>query len=215
MNEENILRLLAQVDAILTDTHVVYTSGRHGATYVNKDAIYLHPTVTTQLCRTIARQYDATKIDVVAGPTTGGVILAQWTAWHMTAARDEGETLAVFAEEEGEGDANRRIFRRGYDASVQGKRVVVVEDILTTGGSARKVVEAVRALGGTVVGLSAICNRGGVTSEQVGGVPLTALVNLDLTSYAAEDCPLCRAGVRINTRVGKGQAFVDAQGGQA
>lgn len=208
MTEAQILQMLASVGALIANTHVVYTSGRHGATYINKDALYLHPKVTTQLCRTIARQYDASKVDVVAGPTTGGIILSQWTAWHMSAARNHGEVLAVFAEEEGEGDARRRVFRRGYDAPVRDKRVVIVEDVLTTGGSVRRVVEAVRALGATVLGVSAIANRGGVTGEQIGGVPLTALVNLTLESYAPEACPLCHAGVPINTTIGKGKGSV-------
>jgi orotate phosphoribosyltransferase len=84
----------------------------------------------------------------------------------------------------------------------------VVEDILTTGGSARMVVEAVAAAGGTVVGVGALCNRGGVTAQALGAALLFSLAEVPLESFAPEECPLCRAGVPVNTRVGKGAAFL-------
>jgi orotate phosphoribosyltransferase len=86
--------------------------------------------------------------------------------------------------------------------------VLVVEDILTTGGSARLVVEAVAAAGGTVVGVGALCNRGGVSAQQIGAPVLFSLSTVPMESFAAEECPLCAAGVPVNTRVGKGAAFV-------
>jgi orotate phosphoribosyltransferase len=86
--------------------------------------------------------------------------------------------------------------------------VLVVEDILTTGGSARQVVEAVQRQGGSVVGVGALCNRGDVSAATLGAPALFALTAVPLTSYAPEECPLCAAGVPINTRVGKGAAFV-------
>ena len=212
MTDEHIMQTLADVGAIITDSHVVYTSGRHGTAYVNKDALFLHPRVIEQLSGTMAQAYNADEIDVVAGPTVGGVILSQWIAWHLTVRRtDGGETLAVFAEEEGEGDARRRIFKRGYDLQLPGKRVAVVEDILTTGGSARKVIAAVREIGGQVIGLSAICNRGGITAADMDDIPIHALTSVTLESWPATDCPMCQAGVPVNTQVGKGRAFLAEQ----
>jgi orotate phosphoribosyltransferase len=101
-----------------------------------------------------------------------------------------------------------RIFRRGYDALVAGRRVLVVEDILTTGGSARTVVQAVEKAGGTVVGVAALCNRGGVTADLLGSPQLYSLASVPLESWSAEECPLCASGVPVNTRLGKGAAFV-------
>lgn len=209
MIEEVILRELAAVNAIVTNTHVVYTSGRHGSAYVNKDAIYLHPRVISALCYTMGKMYDTPdRIDTVAGPTIGGVILSQWMASHLTHRRMKGETVAVFAEEDGDGDQKRRVFKRGYDHYVTDRNVVVVEDILTTGGSARKVIEAVRELGGRVIGLSVLCNRGGITAKDVGDVPVYALTSIPLESWAEDECPLCQAHIPINTTVGKGTAFL-------
>jgi orotate phosphoribosyltransferase len=208
MAEIDIMRTLAEVGAIITDSHIVYTSGRHGRVYVNKDALYLHPQVTEQLCARMAQDYNPAQVDVVAGPTVGGVILAQWVAWHLSKALGQGEVLAVYAEE---GPEKRRIFKRGYDQQLPSKRVVVVEDVVNTGGSARKVVDAVRELGGEVVGVSILCNRSGDPHIDL-GAPLHALVTLDLESWAPEECPLCQQGVPINIAVGKGRQFLAQQG---
>ncbi len=205
----DVLALLAQAGALITNDHLVYTSGRHGASYVNKDALYPHTAATSAVCARFAEHFAGAQVDVVAGPTVGGVILAQWTAHHLSAATGR-EVLAVFAEEE-PGPEKRRAFRRGYDALVAGKRVLVVEDILTTGGSIRLVIEAVAAAGGHVVGAGALVNRGGITAAQIGAPELYCLATSPLESFAAEECPLCAAGVPVNTTVGKGAAFLAAQ----
>ncbi len=179
---------------------MVYNSGRHGEAYVNKDALYTSTEDTSSVCKLIAEHFASAAIDVVAGPTVGGVILTQWVAHHST-FRPSGQRPAAIYAEEVDG---LRVFRRGYADFIPGRRVLVVEDILTTGGSARKVVDAVRAAGGEVVGLGALCNRGGITAETLGVPELYALTALPLGSWDAADCPLCRAGVPINTKVGKG-----------
>lgn len=206
MQTPDTLAILRQVGALITDDHIVYTSGRHGSTYVNKDALYPHTAATSAVCAVIAQRYAAADVEVVAGPTVGGVIMAQWTAHHLSAILGR-EVLAVYAEEEQAGETRRRLFRRGYDALVSGRRVLVVEDILTTGGSARLVIEAVAAAGGAVVGVGALCNRGGLTAELLGAPALYALAEVPLASWAAEECPLCRDGVPVNTRLGKGATY--------
>jgi orotate phosphoribosyltransferase len=207
MSQPNTLALLAEVGALITNDHLVYTSGRHGSTYVNKDALYPHTAATSAVCAQIAERFAAANVDVVAGPTVGGVIMAQWTAHHLSSMLGR-EVLAVYAEELNENGATRRIFRRGYDALVQGRRVLVVEDILTTGGSARKVVEAIGAAQGQVVGVGVLCNRGGISAADLGAPELFALAEVPLESWPAETCPLCAAGVPVNMRVGKAAAFL-------
>jgi orotate phosphoribosyltransferase len=207
LNSQEILRILEAHHALIQNSHIVYTSGKHGSAYVNKDAIYPYTTAVSRLCQAIADHFVLRNIEVVAAPALGGIILSQWTAYHLSTA--DKPVLAVFAEKtEGGGFA----FRRGYDALVAGRRVLVVEDILTTGGSLKEAIGAVRSAGGEVVAAAALCNRGGVTSEDVGGVPeLFALTEISLDSWEAANCPLCAQGVPINTQVGKGREFLARQ----
>jgi orotate phosphoribosyltransferase len=210
MNENELLIILQQLGAIVTNDHIVYTSGRHGSSYVNKDALYPHTTAASLVGLAIAQRFADANIETVAGPTIGGVIMAQWTAHHLSQLYGH-EVLAVYAEEEHHETGKRRVFRRGYDAHIIGKRVLVVEDVITTGGSVRLVVEAVTTIGGSVVGVGALCNRGGITASDLGVSRLVALAELPLESYPAETCPLCAAGVPINTRLGKGAAYLRKQ----
>lgn len=209
MDKESVMKVLTEAKVIIINSHFVFTSGRHADTYINKDALYAHPQSTSILCKEMAEQYDPNKVDVVAGPTVGGVILSQWVAYHINMARSKGEALSIYAEEEVQGDEKKRIFKRGYDLHIPGKNVVVVEDILTTGGSARRVIESVRDLGGNVLGLSVLCNRGGIKPEDVGGVSIIALADITMDSWEAEKCPLCQKNVPINTHVGKGKEFLE------
>jgi orotate phosphoribosyltransferase len=207
-DDQRILRLFSEAGAIVSDGHFVYTSGRHSSMYINKDALYLHTAVIATLCQEMARPYDAATIDVVVGPVLGGIVLSQWVAHHLNASRARGETLAAYAEKVEDAAGQRFAFQRGYDDYIRGSNILVVEDVLTTGGSARQVVELVRGLGGNVVGLSALCNRGGVQPANVGGVPIHALLMLALETYSADECPFCRLQVPINTDLGKGRAFL-------
>jgi orotate phosphoribosyltransferase len=210
-NDARILRLFADVGAIVGDSHFVYSSGRHSSVYVNKDALYPHTEVIASLCREMARPFEADAIGVVVGPMLGGIVLSQWVAHHLTARRSGGETLAVYAEKEGDGAARKFVFQRGYARYIAGRNVLVVEDVLTTGGSARQVIELVRMHGGEVVGLSALCNRGGVKPRDVGDVPIHALVEIALETYSEAECPFCRQGIPIRTDLGKGRAFLARQ----
>lgn len=210
MTEDEVLSTLDEVGAVITDSHIVYASGRHGSAYVNKDAIYPHVDFVAEFCRAIAEHFCAEDIDVVASPAVGRVALAQHTALQLLEITGD-LVFAVYAEKEKDGKTFS--FRRGYDDYIPGKRVLVVEDVLTTGGSAKSVIEAVRALEGEVVGLGAICNRGGVKPRDVGDVPeLFALCNIQLDSWPEDECPLCREGVPINTEVGKGREFLAQKG---
>lgn len=203
MNE--VLSRLNFCGAIIRDSHFVYTSGRHGPCYVNKDAIYPHTDIVSLFCWLVAGRFRDAGIGVVAAPAIGGVALSQWVAHHLDPMYI-GITTAVFAEKGPDGVFR---FNRGYDRLVAGRQVLVVEDVLTTGGSLRGVIAAVRACGGILAGACALVNRGGVTAEDVGSdVGLDALVTIEFESFVEEDCPLCRAGVPINTDVGKGREFL-------
>jgi orotate phosphoribosyltransferase len=204
MTEKQILDILAKIHAVITDSHLVYTSGKHGSAYVNKDAIYPHTEITSQLCEEIARHFASSGVEVVIAPTTGGVILSQWVAYHLTKITGR-EVFGVYAEKDGDGF----VIKRGYDKILAGKKVLVVEDILTTGGSVKKVIDASRAVGGDVIGLGALCNRGGITVADVSNPPeLFALMTIKLDTWDEADCPLCKKGVPVNTDVGKGREYL-------
>jgi orotate phosphoribosyltransferase len=205
VTQRNPYETLAEVGALLHG-HFVLTSGRHAKEYVNKDALYPHIAETSQLCGCLA-EFAGLSTQVVAAPAIGGVILSQWVAYHLGAIL-EREILAVYAEP---GPDDTLVFKRGYDQLIPGKDVFVVEDVLTTGGSAKKVVDAVRSLQGEVVGVGVLSNRGGVTAEQLGAPRLHALTNIPMESWEAEECPLCKEGVLVNTDVGKGTEFLAQQ----
>ena len=209
MNDATLMQMFSDVGAIVTGSHFVYTSGRHSSVYINKDALYLHTRTISALCERMIEPFEAEHIDVVVGPVLGGIVLSQWAAHHLNQRRTNGETLAVYAEKAADGRDKQFFFGRGYNQYIAGRNILVVEDVLTTGGSARQVIELVRELGGNVVALSALCNRGNVRPSDVGDVPISALVSIDLDTYAPEDCPLCRENVPVNTELGKGKAFLN------
>lgn len=207
MLEQQVLKTLVQVGAVITDSHIVYTSGKHGSAYVNKDAVYPHTEITSELCRAIAEQFADGTVDVVIAPAIGGVILSQWTAYHLSKMTGGQEVLGVYAEKAEDGESF--VIKRGYDKIVADRRVLVVEDVLTTGGSVKKVIEATRTLGGNVIGLGVLCNRGGITTQDVADPPeLFALVNVTLDVWDEAECPLCAQGIPINIDVGKGREYL-------
>ena len=204
MTQDEVLRSLEEHEAIIRNTHVVYTSGRHGDTYINKDAIYPDTVALSTLCGMIAEHFGERRVEIVASPAVGGVVLAQWTAYHLTSKGNRA--LAVYAEKD---TSSQFAFRRGYDQLLRNRRVLVVEDILTTGGSARAVVDAVRRSLGGVIGVSAICNRGGVTCSQVGNPEdFFVLSEITLQSWEESECPLCLKRVPVNVELGKGKEYL-------
>lgn len=204
MTEQEIMQVLRNVNAVITDAHIVYTSGKHGTAYINKDALYPHTKETSQLCRVMAENFANDSVDVVIAPVIGGVILSQWVAHHLSEITGR-DVLGAYAEKEGGGF----VIKRGYDKLLADKNVLVVEDVLTTGGSARKVIEATRTMGGRVVGLGVLCNRGGVTLQALANPPkLFALTNINFEAWDEADCPMCQQGMPINTEIGKGREYL-------
>src|SRR3989344_8674261 len=128
MNE--VIEILTKVGAIIKDSHFVGTSGLHFDTYINKDVLYPHTKETSQICEIYAEKYKDKDIQVVVGPALGGIILSQWVTHHLN--KMGSSTLAVYTEKTPDGG---QVFTRGYDKLVKGKRVLIVEDNISTGGS--------------------------------------------------------------------------------
>lgn len=201
MNGLEVLTMLKRFDGILTDDHFVYTSGRHGSSYVNKNALYPRTREISLMCLALAERFDGDGIEVVIAPAMGGIVMSQWTAHHLSVMAGR-EILGLFVEKASDGGF---AFTREYDRLVAGKNVLAVEDVLTTGGSLRKVIEATRAAGGRVGHVAALCNRGSLTLESFPGVKkFSVLLDFPLESWDAAQCPLCAQGVPINPRFGKG-----------
>ena len=203
---KDIVSILKSVGAITTNSHFVGTSGRHMPVYINKDALLLHPEKTSEVGKLFALKFKNKNIQAVVAPAVAGIPLSQWTAHHLSKMYKK-EVLSVFTEKTSEND---QIFKRGFDAVVKGKRVLVVEDITTTGSSVKKVMNSVNGAGGKVVAVSVMINRDKklVTSKSM-GVPFSALGNFEIPSYEEKDCLLCREGVPVNTKLGHGKKFLE------
>lgn len=194
-----LLKLLTRHGALLRDGHFVGTSGRHLSAYVNKDALYPRPRDLARLCTALGQPYQDHDIQAVVAPALGGIALAQHTAaWFGP------DVLALYTEPTPDGQT----LRRGYDRLVSGRRVLLVEDVLTTGTTLQQTADAVRTAGGAVVAAAALVNRGGLTAAALGVPELRCLLDLPLDSWEPADCPLCRAGVPVRSDVGHGAEFL-------
>jgi orotate phosphoribosyltransferase len=165
--------------------HFVLASGKHSSRYLEKFQVLQWPVRTAALCADIAQWARSLGPRTVAGPTTGGIILAHEVARQM-------ELRAVYAEriENGRG----REFRRGFELGST-ERVLVVDDIMTTGGSVQETIDAVRRAGALVIGAAVLVDRSGGSANL--DVPLHALWTVDIPTFAPEDCPQCVAGVPL------------------
>lgn len=182
MSEVSLIEQLRESGA-LKDGHFLLASGRHSDRYVEKFDLLRNPAATVAACGLIADQFREAAIDVVVGPTTGGVILA------FEVGRQLG-AMAAYAERASDGAAGREI-RRGTTFAL-GARVLVVDDILTTGGSIRETLGALDAHPVEVVAVAVLVDRSNGTLDF--GVPLAALARMEIATWSPDDCPLCARG---------------------
>lgn len=182
LSPEHILAIFRDCGAVLHG-HFRLSSGKHSDTYFEKFQVLQHPHYVQQLCGELAKRFRDERIDVVVGPTTGGVIIA------YEVARQLG-TRAIYAEREGD----KRVLRRGFTLR-EGERVLVVDDILTTGGSVREVLEMLEPYRVQLVGVGILVDR---TGGQVDlGVRTETLLRLKVEAWQPEECPLCHRGEPI------------------
>lgn len=175
--------LLTLVRALRTG-HFRLTSGLHSDRYMQCAALFEHPVASEELCASIADMFRGGRVDVVAGPALGGVILA------YEVARSLG-VRNIFAEREN----GKMTFRRGFHVN-PGERVLVVEDVVTTGGSVREVIELLRETGAEVAGVGAVVDRSGGSVDF--GVPFRPLMCMEARKWEESECPLCREGIPID-----------------
>lgn len=204
-----VIEILKNVGAVLDNSHFVGTQGRHFDLYINKDALLPHTESVSEICRLFAEKYKDADIDVVVAPALGGIFLSQWTAYHLSKLKGK-EILSLYTEKTPD---NGQIFTRGNNELVKGKKVLLLEDTVTTGGSVVKTANSVKAAGGEIVAVCVMINKDpqNVNAEKL-GIPFEWLSELPVTTYSPEECPLCRSGVPVNTKVGHGKKFLASQG---
>lgn len=188
-SETQIAEWFGKTGALLKG-HFKLSSGRHSEVYLEKFAVLQHPEYTTRLCAAVAQQYAGTGVETVVGPLTGGAILAYEVARYL------GVRFLFPERVEGQ-----MVLRRGFSLR-PGERVLVVEDVVTTGGSVREVLDLLQGLGAEVVGLASLIDRSGGAATF--SVPFTPLWRVDAVSWPPEDCPLCAAGVPLTKRGSRG-----------
>ena len=202
--QQQVLGILQKSGVFLTG-HFVLTSGRHSVIYMYKQM--LDEETALRLCRLIVVKFIDHDIEVVVGPAEGGRRLAKYAAQHLSEL--EEREIPWLCAEKGSESGTFSIDRR-HIAMVRGKHVFVIDDTGTTGSSVRGVVELVQKHGGHVTGVGLICNRGGLTEQDVGDVPrLVALVGVPFESWEEDKCPLCIEGIiPVDPNIGKGAEYL-------
>lgn len=180
MTKEEVLKIFQDTGAMLTG-HFKLTSGRHSNRYFQCAQVLQHPEHCGKLCAELARRFAGKQVETVVGPAMGGIIVS------YEVARGVG-ARSIFAEREN----GTMSLRRGFTIR-PGEKVLVVEDVITTGGSVAEVIELVRRSGGEVVGVGVLVNRSGGKADL--GLPIEALLETSVESYDPEFCPLCREGI--------------------
>jgi len=180
MKRDDILKLLEEVGAIRTG-HFELSSGRHSGTYIQCALVLEHPKHAEQLGHALAERFRDMSIACVVAPALGGIIVG------YEVARALG-VRSLFVERDRSG---QMALRRGFEIK-PGERVLVIEDVWTTGGSTRETIGVVEQEGGLVVAAGALIDRSGGSLEL--GVPARALIEMSVASYEPDDCPQCHAG---------------------
>lgn len=179
LNKEQATKIFTDSGALL-EGHFKLTSGRHSNRYMQCAQVLQYPQYTEELAAHLAEKFAGEKIDYVVGPAMGGIIVAYEVARQL-------KVPSMFTERQD----GRMVLRRGFKIA-PGDRILVVEDVVTTGGSVIEVMEVVRAQGGEVVGVGVLVDRSGGKADF--GVRLESVLEMDIESWEADNCPLCQAG---------------------
>ena len=180
---DSVAAIFEKAGAVL-EGHFLLASGRHSPVYWEKFQVLQYPEYTERLCRMIAERFRQDNVQVVAGPTTGGIILA------YEVARQLG-VRGIFAEKS---DKGGREFRRGFKINT-GERVLIVDDVFTRGGSIKDTIAAVNELGGKIVGIGVLIDR---STERIDfGLPFFSCHKVEVITYPTGECPLCARGLPL------------------
>ena len=179
LTNEQILEVFKKTEGVLHG-HFILTSGRHSDTYMQCAKLFVHPEESEFLCAELAKLLEEFKPDIIVSPAVGGIIMGYEVARQLKVPN-------IFAEREN----GQMTLRRGFSLA-KGMRVIVVEDVVTTGGSVKEVMELCASAGCEVAAVASIVDRSAGKVDF--GVPYRALLSMEVKSYEADECPLCREG---------------------
>lgn len=180
MSEQELLGVFRRYGALLEEGHFLLSSGLHSSCYIQCALVLQNPDLATYLGEKLAQYFRDYSIDVVVGPALGGILVAHEVARAL-------KVRALFTERE----QGVMCLRRGFSVE-PGERVLVVEDVVTTGGSIQEVVVVMRAAGAQVAGIGTLVDRH--TGCLNFNIPFRSLITLEIKTYPLELCPLCRKG---------------------
>jgi len=186
LTNDEVLQIFKDSGALL-EGHFLLASGYHSAVYLEKFQVLQFPRYVERLCQDIAERFAGDEVQVVIGPTTGGVLLAYEVAKNLG-------VRGIFAER---GDGQGRVLRRGFEIK-EGENVLLVDDILTTGGSVRDTMQVVEGYQGNLVGIGVLADRSGGSVDF--GAPLEALLRLDVEKFAPDALPDWLAAIPLTER---------------
>ena len=192
MTQNEALEIYKKTGAVLHG-HFKLTSGRHSDTYMQSAKIFVDTDSSEKLCKALAEKLSDIEVDLVISPAIGGILMGYEVARQLKKPN-------IFAEREN----GVMTLRRGFTIP-KGAKVLVVEDVVTTGGSVKEVIELVKSLGGEVVAVASITDRSNGKVDF--GVKYVALISMDIVSYETEECPLCKEGKIELVKPGSRQIF--------
>jgi orotate phosphoribosyltransferase len=181
---EEVMKKFEEAGAIQKG-HFKLTSGVHSNTYIQCAQIMQHPEFMHNLCSELGKKFRGDDIDVIVGPAIGGIIMA-----HVMARVLGPWVRAIFTEREN----GKMTLRRSFEIK-KGEKVLVVEDVTTTGSSVREVIDIVKSRQGKVVGVGVLIDRSG--GEVDFGIKTEKLLTVDIKTYLPEECPLCKKGIPV------------------
>jgi len=180
LSNEKILKIFEETEALLRG-HFLLTSGRHSSIYFQCAKVLQYPHYTEMLCGVIAEHFKNFEIDTVISPAIGGIIVGQEVARQLN-------KRSIFAEREDKA----LTLRRGFELNA-GEKVLICEDVVTTGGSVFEVIEIAKKAGAEIAGIGFIVDR---SSGKVNfGFPQISTIKVDAVSYSPEECPLCKENI--------------------
>lgn len=182
LSEQELITLLRETNALI-DGHFLLSSGLHSDSYVQCALLLKDPKISEKVCADLADKFRNENIDLVVGPALGGVIVAYEVARQLGVPN-------IFAEREN----GQMALRRGFSVE-KGQRILIIEDVITTGGSSQEVVELLESKGAEVVAVGSIIDRSKDAVKLT--VPFRSLLKLDIKTYPKEECPLCAKGEEI------------------